>query len=138
MADSLREICAYAAKFDLNILLVQMNRYETNYLNSAAQVGDYIRRLNLSNLKIHADLFHMNIEDVGIDRTLKEYQDVLGYIHFADSNRQAPGLGHLDFRKIISTLKDINYTGWIGIETMPDSDPRAVAQKAITYLKNMI
>ena len=89
-------------------------------------------------MKLMPDVFHMNIEDVGIEKTLKKYQDVLGYIHFADSNRLAPGLGHLNFTKIISVLKDIKYKGWIGVELMPDSDSTKSAQTAITYLRKLI
>lgn len=135
LTDCLRQICGYAAEFDVNILLEQMNRYETNYMNSAAEVGEYIRTLNLSNLKIHADLFHMNIEDASIEETLKNYADLLGYIHFADSNRLAPGLGHLDFRAIISTLKEIHYRGWIGVEALTRPDSLTTAKQSITYLK---
>ncbi len=61
-AGSTEAVGLKAAEFDVNILLEQMNRYETNYMNSAAEVGEYIRTVNLSNLKIHADLFHMNID----------------------------------------------------------------------------
>jgi sugar phosphate isomerase/epimerase len=138
LTECLRQICVYAAEFDVNILLEQMNRYETNYMNSAAEVGDYIRTTNLSNLKIHADLFHMNIEDACIKDTLKHYADILGYIHFADSNRLAPGLGHLDFPAIISTLKEIHYQGWIGVEALTKPDSLTAAKQSITYLKQYL
>ena len=43
------------------------------------------------------DVFHMNIEDASIGGSLKAAKDVIAYVHFADSNRWAPGDGHLDF-----------------------------------------
>lgn len=138
LTECLQQICAYAAECDLNILLEQMNRYETNYMNSASEVGEYIKTTNLVNLKIHADLFHMNIEDASIEGTLKDYADLLGYIHFADSNRLAPGLGHLDFPKIMSTMKEIDYQGWIGIEALTKPDSLTAAKQAITYLKRYL
>ena len=46
------------------------------------------------------------------------------HIHFADSNRAAPGQGHTDFIPIMQALKDIDYKGYITFELLPaSSDP---------------
>ena len=134
----LEKLCQYAAKFGLNLLLEQMNRYETNYLNSAAEVGEYIKKTGIPNLKIHADTFHMNIEDVNVCQTLTKYGKLLGYIHFSDSNRLAPGQGHVDFPAVINTLKETHYPGWIGIEVLTNPSPHEAARQSIEYLKNYL
>jgi sugar phosphate isomerase/epimerase len=133
----LDELCAYAAKFDLNLVLEQMNRYETNYFHSVAEVGEYIKGAQIPNLKIHADLFHMNIEDVGLTETIKKYQAILGYIHFADSNRLAPGLGNIDFAAIMKILDEVGYQGWIGLEVSPKPDPYCAAKQSIEFLRKV-
>jgi sugar phosphate isomerase/epimerase len=137
LTQCLEELCAYTAQFGLNLVLEQMNRYETNYLLSAAEVGDYINSLEIPNLKIHADLFHMNIEDIGLTATLKKYQSILGYIHFADSNRMAPGQGNIDFAAIMKALWEINYQGWIGMEVSPQPDPYCAAKQSIEFLRRV-
>jgi sugar phosphate isomerase/epimerase len=79
----------------------------------------------------------MNIEDVDIYDTLKEYKDHIGYIHFCDSNRLAPGKGHLDFYKTLKTVDEIKYGGWIGLEVLPEPDPYTAAKDSIDYLRTI-
>ena len=102
---------------------------------SVAEVGEYINNVGIPNLKIHADTFHMNIEDVNLPKTLIKYGKLLGYIHFADSNRLAPGQGNIDFPAIINALKEIPYPGWIGIEVLTKPSPHEAAKQAIEYIK---
>lgn len=134
-SDCLVRLCARAKTCGVNILLEQMNRYETNYLLSCAQVGEYISKLGLGNLKIHADLFHMNIEDVDIPGTLKKYAGLLGFIHFADSNRLAPGKGNLDFASIMESLDSSGYRGWIGVEILCGDDPARSARDSLEFIR---
>ena len=82
----------------------------------------------MSNLGLLADTFHMNIEEVSIEDSLIQAKDYLTHVHFADSNRWAPGCGHLDFRKVIETLKKIDYQDYVSAEILPlpDSDSCAL------------
>lgn len=138
LTECLEELCQYAARFGLNLVLEQMNRFETNYLCSVAEVGDYINDIGIPNLKIHADTFHMNIEDVNLPKTLIKYGNLLGYIHFADSNRLAPGQGNIDFPTIINTLQEIHYPGWIGIEVLTKPSSYEAAKQSIEYVKRYV
>ncbi len=79
----------------------------------------------------------MNIEDISITETIKNYPYEIGYIHFADSNRLAPGLGHIDFKTVLLALKEIKYSRWIGIEVLPKPDPYNAAKQSIEYLKRI-
>jgi len=51
----------------------------------------------------------MNIEEASIADTLKKHAAYIGHIHFADSNRQAMGLGHTQMADIASAIKETNY-----------------------------
>lgn len=84
------------------------------------------------------DIFHMNVEDVSITGELVRFADLISYIHFADSNRLAPGWGHLDFGSIVKALNDVNYNGWVSVEILPKPDPDSAAKKSIEYLRKFI
>jgi sugar phosphate isomerase/epimerase len=84
------------------------------------------------------DVFHMNIEDVSITGSLEKAGALVGYMHFADSNRWAPGQGHLDFPAILASLKRIGYEGYVTVEILPYPDPDTAAEQAITYLRTLI
>jgi sugar phosphate isomerase/epimerase len=70
----------------------------------------------------------MNIEEVSIYDSIIQAKDYISHVHFADSNRWAPGCGHLDFRKVIETLKKIDYQGYISAEILPLPDPDTAAR----------
>lgn len=132
------ECSEFAAERGVQLLLEPVNRYETNFINSVKEGMEIIRRLNRENIKLMPDVFHMNIEDASIENSLKEAKDKIGYVHFADSNRWAPGRGHLDFPKIIATLKEVGYDGYVTAEIMPKPNPDEAAKMAVSFLRNLI
>jgi sugar phosphate isomerase/epimerase len=72
----------------------------------------------------------MNIDDANIADAIRDAGSALIHIHFADSNRAAPGQGHTDFVPIMQALKDINYGGYITFELLPSSsDPFATLRR---------
>jgi sugar phosphate isomerase/epimerase len=83
------------------------------------------------------DTFHMNIEEVSIVDALQQAGKRLGYIHFADSNRWAPGWGHTPFDKVIAALRDISYQGWISAEILPLPDDLAAARQSIDFARSI-
>jgi sugar phosphate isomerase/epimerase len=84
-----------------------------------------------------ADVFHMNIEDASITGELAKYYGYVKYLHFADSNRLAPGWGHTDFESIHNLLHERNYDGWISFEMLPEPNPMDAARQAIHYLESI-
>jgi sugar phosphate isomerase/epimerase len=64
-------------------------------------------------------------------------KDYITHIHFADSNRWTPGYGHLDFAKIVQTLKKIGYQGHVSAEALPLPDPDNCARLTIEALNKL-
>ncbi|MCD4670548.1 MAG: sugar phosphate isomerase/epimerase [Actinomycetia bacterium] len=134
---AIRECVRYAESKRVILLIEPINRYETNIINTLEEGIRLIKEIGSENLKLLPDTFHMNIEEVSIEESLFKAKQYMGYIHFADSNRLAPGFGHLDFEKILSVLRKINYKGTIGIEILPKPDDYKAGEKAISYLRNL-
>jgi 5-keto-L-gluconate epimerase len=135
--EAISMVCAYAFLKGVDILLEPVNRYELNFINSLEQGNDLLTQLSFHNLYLMPDLFHMNIEDANPQEALKKYIRHIKYLHFADSNRLAPGWGHLDFDSYISLLTEVEYQGWITIEILPEPDPEKAARQAIGHLKSI-
>ena len=112
-----------------------MNRYETNLLNNVTDIAEYIAGLRVPNLRIHADTFHMNIEDVSMALTLRGHVDLLGYLHLSDSNRLWPGAGHIDFASILGALRHSGYQRWLGVEVLRVPDSVGAAERSIAYVR---
>jgi sugar phosphate isomerase/epimerase len=120
------------------LLIEPVNRYETNVINTVEEGLELIRSIDSKQLKLLPDTFHMNIEERSIEDSIIKAGDDLGYIHFADSNRLAAGLGHLDFSSIVGALKKISFDGPIGVEVLPKPDDHAAAKQAIQFIKPLI
>ncbi len=133
-----RQLCEYAARQDVTLLLEPVNRYEIDFINSVEEGVALMKKVDRPNMKLMPDVFHMNIEDVTIGGALARHIDYIGYIHFADSNRLAPGQGHTDFHDIVEHLHHANYNGWVSVEILPKPDPDTAARRAVEYLRPLI
>lgn len=127
--ESIRESGEHAAPLGVNLSLECWNRYETIFLNRLEQAASLWRETGLSNGGIQGDTFHMNIDEDSIEGAFRAYGSLLQHVHLADSNRAAPGAGHLDFEGIVRSLFEVGYDGYLSFELLPASaDPFAVLQ----------
>jgi len=126
--DCLRKRTEFAKEYNIRLTLEPVNRYESNFINTLNEGIEFIKRVGVSNLGLLADTFHMNIEEISIYDSIIQAKDYITHVHFADSNRWAPGCGHLDFAKIVQTLKKIDYQGYISAEILPLPDPDSAAR----------
>ncbi len=137
VVNCLKECAEFAKNFNITLILEPVNRYESNFINTLSEGVEFIKRVGVSNIGLLADTFHMNIEEVSIYDSLIQVKDYITYLHFADSNRWAPGFGHLDFKKIVKTLQKINYQGYISAEILPLPDQLSAARMTITTLNQL-
>ena len=137
LMEGLDAVLDYAVKKNVTYLLEALNRYETNFLNTAAQTDAFVRKAGSPLLKTHIDTFHMNIEEADLYQSIVSCK-TLGHVHFADSNRYYPGSGHIDFTQVAQGLKDAGYTGWIAVECLAQEDADAEAQKAVDFIRALI
>lgn len=132
------DLCNYALNKNVTLILEPVNRYEIDFINSVEEGMDLLKTMAVTNMKLMPDTFHMNIEDPSIGQTLADNIEDICYIHFADSNRLAPGQGHIDFIEILSCLKQSNYDGWISLEILPKPDPETAAKQGAEFLIPLI
>ena len=127
-------ICEHAAKKGVDIIIEPVNRYEINFVNNVEQGARLLKQLGCENAGLMPDVFHMNIEDARIGEALVRYGQYVKYIHLADSNRLAPGQGHLDFDEVFDALHAIGYDGWASVEIFPVPTPDIAAKQAAEFL----
>lgn len=133
--DTMQMLCHKAEQRQVQLLIEPVNRYEINFINSLDEGTSVLERVERQNCGLHADVFHMNIEDDRIGESLIRNGRWVKYVHLADSNRLAPGLGHLDFDEVFEALKTIRYDGWVSVEILPGKEPDDMARRAIQYLR---
>lgn len=135
---SLEVLLPIAEREKVSILLEPINRYETDFLPTIGEVVALAGRLGSPALGVLADTFHMNIEETSLEVALREAGGLVRHVHAADSNRLAPGWGHLDFASIVRTLHGIGYQGFLSAEILPRPDPSAAARQTIAHLRPLL
>jgi len=138
LAEGLEELGEYARQYSVPLIFEPINRYETNQVNSIANGVQLLQSLSTQNVRLLADLFHMNIEEVDIAAALRDGGKAIGHVHFVDSNRRPAGMGHIDYRPIIAALKETGYSGYLSAEALPYPDPDGAARQTIETFKKLV
>jgi len=133
--ECLAQVCRAAEPLGVTVLLEPLNRYECDYINTLADGMSVLAEIGARNLKLLADTFHMNIEEVDLAASLTATGSGLGHVHLADTNRQAPGHGHLDVASILATLAAIGYDGYLSLEILPAPDASRAIRDSIDAIR---
>jgi sugar phosphate isomerase/epimerase len=131
LGQSLEKLGEYAAKYSVPLIYEPLNRYETNLICTVADGVKFLKSLKTTNIRLLADLFHMNIEEANIADGIRAGKGYIGHVHFVDSNRRPAGLGHIDYEPIAAALKEIDYQGYASAEAFAYPDPDAAAKQTI-------
>lgn len=131
LADALDELGSRAARHGQVLLYEPLNRYETNLFNRQAEAAEFLRARGIAHVRLLCDLFHMSIEESDIAAALVAGGDLVGHVHWADSNRLAIGMGHTDPRPVVAALRRIGYQGHLSAEVFPLPTPLAAARQSI-------
>ena len=137
LAEAMVQLDAYAGQVGGELLIENILQYVSNYLNGVDEVGSCIRKLGLPHVKLHIDTHSMHMEEKNPYDMVRKYGDILGYVHFSDSNRGYPGSGMIDFKAYDHALMDVNYQGYIVAEYQPYPTAMESAVRGLEYMKLM-
>jgi sugar phosphate isomerase/epimerase len=133
--ESLGQLCKQARNAGVTVLLEPLNRYEGDYINRLADVVKIAEEIGADNLKLLADTFHMNIEEPDVCQSLRTAGPWIGHVHLADTNREAPGHGHLDVASVLEALDSIAYEGFLSFEVFPLPDPQQAIRDSVQTVR---
>jgi hydroxypyruvate isomerase len=89
-------------------------------LSNSAEALAAIDWAGHANLALQYDVYHMQIMEGDLTRTLERIIGRIGHIQFADPpDRHEPGTGEVDFPHLFGTLDRLGYDGWVGAEYIP-------------------
>jgi D-psicose/D-tagatose/L-ribulose 3-epimerase len=118
----LRPVADYAGERGVRLAIEPLNRFETSFLNTAAQTLEVIDRLDAAAVGVLLDTFHMNIEEKGPAAAIRLVGDKLIHFHGCGNDRGAPGADHIAWEPIIAAMRDTGYDGALVIESFtPDN-----------------
>lgn len=132
--DCYRQVGDYALKHGVPIYIEALNRYESDTLNTAADLVDLIQTHQIPSTYVHLDTYHMNIEEYSFTKAIRQAGPLLGYFHVAENTRYYPGHDRLDFDEAFAALEEIGYDGYVSVECLPLPTGPEAAKRAHEFL----
>ena len=97
------------------LVIEPLYRQESNIINSVAEGVTYARSIDRPEIRVLADLFHMDEEHEPLTE-LVVHKDWLAHVHLADTGRFNPGSGSYPYDTFFQQLRDAGYSGMMSAE----------------------
>jgi hydroxypyruvate isomerase len=122
LVGNLRFAADALAKERIKLLVEPINTLDIPgfFLNRTEQAVQLIADVRSSNLFIQYDIYHMQVMEGDIARTVQKHLPRIAHIQLADNpGRNEPGTGEINYPFLFRHLDTIGYRGWVGCEYKP-------------------
>mgnify|MGYP005847871843 CR=1 FL=1 len=119
---NLRFAAAELKKAGVRLLIEPINTIDIPgfYLNRTRQAVDIIQAVGSDNLFVQYDIYHMQIMEGDLARTIEQNLKLIAHMQLADNpGRHEPGTGEINYPFLFGHIDRIGYGGWIGCEYKP-------------------
>ena len=129
--NNLGELARIAADHGVRVAIEPLNRFETYFLNTAADTCELIGEIGSDSLGVQLDTFHANIEEKNLAATIRQCGPRVMHVHVSENDRGIPGTGHVDWDGMFAALQKTGYDGWIVVESFAQTIPQIAAATAM-------
>ena len=112
-----QELGPVLERHGVTIALEPLNRFETFFLNTAADAAALCDEIGHPRVGCLIDTFHANIEEKDVAQAYRTVARHLKHVHTCENDRGTPGTGHVDWPGVFQALREIGYDGWLTIES---------------------
>jgi hydroxypyruvate isomerase len=126
--DNLQFAASELKKAGIKLLIEPINMIDIPgfYLTHTAQAVSIIEDVGSDNLFLQYDIYHMQIMEGDLARTMEKNLKLIAHVQLADNpGRHEPGTGEINYPFLFAHLDRIGYTGWIGCEYKPATTTEA-------------
>ena len=104
-------------------------------LHSTVDALDCMRRAARANIRLQYVVYHMQIMEGDVARSIARLLPVIGHIQIADNpGRHEPGTGEIHYPWLLAHLDAIGYAGIVGCEYTPTGSTTASLEWARPWL----
>jgi hydroxypyruvate isomerase len=128
MERNLRFAARALARENIELLVEPINDRDMPgfLLNRSADTLALIERVGEPNVKLQYDVYHMQIMEGDLARTLQRDLPRIAHVQIADNpGRHEPGSGEINYPFLFDWLDRIGYTGWVSAEYIPAGETTA-------------
>jgi sugar phosphate isomerase/epimerase len=136
--EAFRALAEDAAGYGVTMILEPINRHELNFITTTTDGLGWVRRIDHPSFQLMLDLYHVHLEDPAVAASFIASRGVLRHVHLSDSNRLAPGWGHLNLKEVLATLQALGYAGWVAVEVRQVPTPEAAVSQSGRHLRELL
>lgn len=129
LLDGLARVLEVVEKTGVTLWFEALNTFHIHggvFIHTHDQAADVVRRLNHPRLRLAFDCYHQQRTAGNLIYGLRAYRDLYPTVHIGDvPTRQEPGTGEINFANIARTLRELEFTGLIGLEFYPSTSEEA-------------
>jgi hydroxypyruvate isomerase len=94
---------------------------------------DVMKRINSPRMKLLYDIYHMQIMEGDIIRTIRENIQYIGHFHTGGvpGRHELDDTQELNWRTVAKAIADLNYQGYMAHEFIPTRDPMQSLEEAV-------
>jgi hydroxypyruvate isomerase len=122
LLNNLRFAADALARERIRLLIEPINTLDIPgfFLSGTEQAVQIISDVQSDNLFIQYDIYHMQVMEGDLARTLQNHLARIAHVQLADNpGRNEPGTGEINYPFLFRHLDQIGYRGWIGCEYKP-------------------
>jgi hydroxypyruvate isomerase len=138
LVNNLRFAAAAIEKEEIRFLIESLNDRDVPgfYLVHTWEALQLMKEVNHPNLWLQYDIYHMQIMEGNLTKTIQENLGRITHIQVADiPGRHEPGTGEINFINLFRSIDEMGYDGWIGCEYTPAGKTEDGLQWIQPYLK---
>jgi D-psicose/D-tagatose/L-ribulose 3-epimerase len=112
-----------AERCGVTLAIEPLNRFESYFLNTAADCHELVRAVDHPNVVGALDTHHAHIEERDTAGAITASAGTLGHVQLSENHRGTPGTGQVAFARVLGALDSIDYAGWLVIEAFSRHTP---------------
>lgn len=126
-AEGIKEIIDVAEEHDVTICIETLNSkvdHSGYQFDNMAFGAELVQRVGSDNFKILYDIYHAQINEGDVIRTIRDHSDIIGHYHTAGvpGRNEINETQELNYRAIMEAIVDTGFDGWVGQEFISTRD----------------
>lgn len=124
-----------AAEAKLTMIVEPLNsliNHKGFFLTTCTEGLKLIREVDNPHVRLLFDLYHEQVQEGNVIRTLTEAAPLVAVFHVADNpGRNDPGTGEMNYPNIYKAIQKTGFAGYLTMEYLPLGEPVASLTKAV-------